>query len=48
MSKVIVIGAGAAGMLAALGAAKNSHQVILLDKNEKAGKKIFITPIPKS
>lgn len=42
MSKVIVIGAGPAGMMAALQAAKN-HEVILLDGNERIGKKLFIT-----
>lgn len=43
MSKCIVIGGGAAGMLAAYSAAKQGHQVILLEKNEKLGKKVFIT-----
>ena len=43
MSKCVVIGGGAAGMLAAYGAAKQGHQVILLEKNEKLGKKVFIT-----
>lgn len=43
MSKVIVVGGGAAGMLAAIGAAENGHQVVLLEQNEKLGKKIFIT-----
>lgn len=43
MSKVIVIGGGAAGMLAAIGAANNYNEVHLLEKNEKLGKKIFIT-----
>ena len=42
MSKVIVIGAGPAGMMAALQAAKK-HEVILLDGNERIGKKLFIT-----
>ncbi|WP_297429367.1 NAD(P)/FAD-dependent oxidoreductase [Clostridium sp.] len=42
MSKVIVIGAGPAGMMAALQAAKK-HDVILLDGNERIGKKLFIT-----
>ena len=35
MSKVIVIGAGAAGMMAACMAAQNGNQVLLLEKNEK-------------
>lgn len=43
MHKVIVIGGGAAGMMAALTAAKKGNQVTLLEKNEKLGKKIYIT-----
>ncbi len=43
MSKIYVIGGGAAGMLAAIAAARNGHQVILLEKNEKLGKKLYIT-----
>ncbi len=43
MSNVIVIGAGAAGMMAAIAAAGNGHQVTVLEKNEKEGKKIYIT-----
>lgn len=44
MSKqVIVIGGGAAGAMAAYMAAKNGHKVTLFEKNEKIGKKIFIT-----
>ncbi len=43
MSRVIVVGGGPAGMMAAIQAAKNGHQVILLEKNEKLGKKLFIT-----
>lgn len=43
MKKVIVIGAGPAGMFAAIAAAKNGHLVLLLEKNEKTGKKLFIT-----
>ena len=41
--KVIVIGAGAAGMMAAIAAAEEGKSVVILEKNEKAGKKIFIT-----
>lgn len=43
MSKVIVVGGGAAGMMAAAAAAGKGHQVILLERNEKLGKKVFIT-----
>lgn len=44
MKKIIVIGGGAAGMMAALAAAENkNHKVMLLEKNEKLGKKLFIT-----
>ena len=43
MSQVIVIGGGAAGMLAAYAAAKKGHQVTLFEKNEKLGKKLYIT-----
>ena len=41
--KCIVIGGGAAGMMAALAAAGNGIDVELLEKNEKLGKKIYIT-----
>jgi len=43
MSKVIVVGGGPAGMFAAIAAAENGHQVTLLEKNEKLGKKLYIT-----
>lgn len=43
MSKCIVIGGGAAGMMAAYSAACQGHRVTLLEKNEKLGKKVFIT-----
>lgn len=43
MKKVIVIGGGAAGMMAAIAASKQGAEVILLEKNEKLGKKIYIT-----
>lgn len=43
MSKVLVVGGGAAGMFAAIAAAKNGHQTELFEKNEKLGKKIYIT-----
>lgn len=40
---VIVIGGGAAGMLAAISAARGGARVSLYEKNEKLGKKLFIT-----
>lgn len=43
MSKVIVIGGGPAGMMAAYAAAESGHTVTLLEQNEKLGKKLFIT-----
>ena len=42
MSTVAVIGAGAAGMMAAIEASKK-HRVILLDGNDKCGKKLLLT-----
>ena len=43
MSKVAVIGGGAAGLVAAYSAAINGNSVTLFEKNEKCGKKIYIT-----
>ena len=43
MSEVAVIGAGAAGLVAAYFAAKNGNKVTVFEKNEKSGKKIYIT-----
>ena len=43
LSKVIVIGGGAAGMMAAYSAGLCGHEVTLYEKNEKLGKKIYIT-----
>lgn len=43
MNKVIVIGGGAAGLMAALSAAEAGASVLLLEGNEKLGKKIYIT-----
>lgn len=43
MSKAVIIGGGAAGMAAAIGASQCGHQVVLYEKNEKLGKKIYIT-----
>ena len=41
--KIAVIGCGAAGMMAALAAAKSGGSVTIFEKNEKPGKKIYIT-----
>ena len=43
MSKVVIIGGGAAGMFASIAAAECGHQVEVYEKNEKLGKKLFIT-----
>lgn len=43
MSKTLVIGGGAAGMFAAIATAGNGHEVHVYEKNEKLGKKLFIT-----
>ena len=43
MGKVVVIGGGAAGMAAAIGAAQSGHTVALYEKDEKLGKKVYIT-----
>lgn len=43
MSRVLVIGGGAAGMMAAYAAGMCGHEVTLLEQNEKLGKKIYIT-----
>lgn len=43
MNKVIVIGGGPAGMMAALQAAKNENKVVIIEKNKALGKKLLIT-----
>ena len=43
MSKVLIVGGGAAGMLASIFAARNGHEVHVYEKNEKLGKKLYIT-----
>ena len=43
MRKVAVVGGGAGGMLAALFAAREGARVTLLERNEKLGKKVYIT-----
>ena len=41
--KVVVIGGGPAGMMASIAAAQSGDEVVLLEKNEKLGKKLYIT-----
>lgn len=43
MGKVIVVGAGAAGMMAAYAAALGGNAVQIIERNEKCGKKLYIT-----
>ena len=40
---VVVIGGGPAGMMAALSAAESNNTVTLYEKNNKLGKKLFLT-----
>ena len=42
-TQVLVIGGGAAGMMAAAAAAQNGCRPVIYEKNEKLGKKIYIT-----
>lgn len=43
MSKVIIIGAGAAGIMAAVSATLNGHTVSIYEKNDRIGRKLYIT-----
>lgn len=43
MNRILIIGGGAAGMMAAVAAARNGNRVELFEKNDKLGKKLFIT-----
>lgn len=43
MNKVIIIGAGAAGLLAGIAAVNNGAQVVILEKMPKVGRKLLIT-----
>ena len=43
MSKVLIVGGGAAGMFASIAAARCGHDVTVYEKNEKLGKKLYIT-----
>lgn len=42
-NRVVVVGGGAAGMMAAAAAADGGAEVSIIEKNEKLGKKLFIT-----
>lgn len=43
MTKIVIIGGGACGMMAAIQAARKGAQVTVLEQNEKPGKKILAT-----
>ena len=43
MKNIIVVGGGAAGMMASIIASRNGKKVTLIEQNEKLGKKLFIT-----
>ena len=43
MSKILIVGGGAAGMFASIFAARNGHEVHVFEKNDKLGRKLFIT-----
>lgn len=43
MKRVVIVGGGAAGMIASIKAAERGNEVIVIEKNEKLGKKVFIT-----
>ena len=43
MSNTVIIGGGAAGMMAAIQLLRNGEKVTVFEKNEKLGKKLYIT-----
>ena len=43
MSKVLIVGGGAAGMFASVFAARSGHEVHVFEKNDRLGRKLFIT-----
>lgn len=43
MAEVVIVGGGAAGMMAGIMLAEKGHRPVIYEKNEKLGKKLFIT-----
>ena len=43
MDKIYIVGGGASGMMAAIQAKTKDNEVILLEKNDRVGKKILAT-----
>jgi hypothetical protein len=43
MKNIVVVGCGASGMMAAIQLARKGHKITIIEKNEKPGKKLFIT-----
>ncbi len=43
MSKIVIIGGGAAGLVSAIYAAKDNNEVVIVERNEACGKKILAT-----
>lgn len=43
MARVLIVGAGAAGLMAAGAAVRQGHQVTVLEHTEKPGQKILVT-----
>lgn len=41
--RIVVVGGGASGLMCASLLSKDGHEVVLIEKNEKLGKKLFIT-----
>ncbi|MDE6898157.1 MAG: FAD-dependent oxidoreductase, partial [Lawsonibacter sp.] len=40
---IVVVGGGAAGMMAAIAAARQGAAVTLIERNQKVGRKLYIT-----
>ena len=43
MDKIYIVGGGASGMMAAIQAKTKDNEIILLEKNDRVGKKILAT-----